>query len=63
MIDFRWVVAIALWTLISGPVLGPAGTASRARKHNHGSHWTAVKSPLKPPAQSAGRRHLQTSAR
>ena len=27
--DFRWVTLIALWTLISGPILGvPTGPAS-----------------------------------
>ena len=31
--DFRWVTSIALWTLISGPILGvPTGPASSKGK-------------------------------
>ena len=31
--EFRWVAIIALWTLISGPILGgPSGSVTKAGK-------------------------------
>ena len=42
--EFRWVALIALWTLISGPILGgPTGTASNGK---------AVKKLVQPAATS-----------
>jgi hypothetical protein len=33
--EFRWVALLALWTLISGPLLGvPSGKVSSASKPN-----------------------------
>lgn len=38
--EFRWVALIALWTMVSGPVIGvPTGPASSLRK--------AQKAPVK----------------
>jgi hypothetical protein len=31
--DFRWLAAIAVWTVLSGPVFGPpAGGSARSRE-------------------------------
>jgi hypothetical protein len=30
--EFRWVVFITLWTMLSGPVLAPPGNASSPSK-------------------------------
>jgi hypothetical protein len=30
--EFRWIALLAIWTILSGPILGgPSGTASRAK--------------------------------
>jgi hypothetical protein len=32
--EFRWIAAIALWTLLIGPIVGvPTGSASRSSGH------------------------------
>jgi hypothetical protein len=48
--DFRWVVAIALWTLLSGPIFAPApGSSARTRtevaRHAETVSHTAAAAP------------------
>jgi hypothetical protein len=34
--EFRWLAAIALWTVLSGPVFGPpAGGSARSRERTN----------------------------
>ena len=50
--DFRWVAAIALWTLISGPIMGvPSSSVSSASK----SGKTFVKTAKAPLSQAPRR--------
>jgi hypothetical protein len=47
--NFRWVTFIALWTLLSGPILAqPTGWASASRKPRVSSA-KVVKAPLAKP--------------
>ena len=47
--EFRWVVLIALWTVLSGPVIGvPTGPTSSGRN--------VAKKAIKPVVQKAVRR-------
>jgi hypothetical protein len=32
--EFRWVIFIALWTILSGPVFGPSLTGGRPKAHS-----------------------------
>jgi hypothetical protein len=48
--DFRWVAAIALWTMLSGPIfvgLQTSTTPARSR--------SVVSVPSEPPVRTAGR--------
>jgi hypothetical protein len=47
--EFRWVALLALWTILSGPILGgPTGSASRVRERPH-----STKSIDKPVSRDA----------
>jgi hypothetical protein len=61
MVEFRWVAAIALWTMLSGPVFGPgsrgpsAGFKSRPHKAATASGKVRASGSAKPPPADGGR--------